>query len=187
MAKKAEKRLALKALREERTREKAARQFINPNPGRSIVEGAAVDPRRVVPDTKLSPQRRLMCWDRKIEDVEGQWSWGAPRKCSQDHWNDIVYPFLTEYEKKSWGEIDTERTGKGKRRRKKHVHYPFDRLIDEAYERLIKLELDDFATSIFRFRLSGLQRLFGFRIPATAMFHMVWFDPEHRLYKQQPS
>ena len=51
-----------------------------------------------------------------------------------------------------------------------------------AYQRLVDLELDDFSTDLFRFRLSGKERLYGFRIEAEAMFYMLWYDPHHKIY-----
>jgi hypothetical protein len=124
----------------------------------------------------------LMVLDRTHEDVVDSWSWGRERCCLHDSWEEVVGPYLDMYQAKRWGEIDAEMTGKGKKRRKKHVYYPFEKLVDEAHERLIELELDDFAPNIFRFRLTGKQRLFGFRIEASATFYTVWFDPDHAIY-----
>lgn len=184
MASKAEKRLERKALKLEKTLEKTARQFADPQPQRAVAEGATIDPKKEVVEPTLAPAQQMMKWDRSMEDLEGAWSWGAERKCCDDHWTTIVHPFLGQCERKKWGEIDNERTGKGRRRRSKHTYYSFDMIIDEAYARLVELKIDDFAPNIFRFRLSGLRRLYGFRVENTATFHMIWFDPEHRLYKQ---
>lgn len=78
MPKKAEKRLAQRALHLEKALEKSARQFADPTP------------KKVVPHTKLPPHRRMMCWDRELEDVQGQWSWGADVRCCDDDWNGIA-------------------------------------------------------------------------------------------------
>lgn len=121
-----------------------------------------------------------MRWSRDKEDADGAWSWGSPRACAAAEWNGTVHPFLEECRRKRWSEIDAERTGTNWRR-KKHIHYSFDQIIHEAYERLIELQLDDFSPDIFRFRLSGKRRLYGFR--TDPVFFMVWFDPDHRLYK----
>jgi hypothetical protein len=181
---KVEKRLARKALKLEQTLQKSARQFIEPSLSRSVAEGATVEAKKRIPEPELTPHQRLMKWDRTLEDKEaGKWSWGDDRKCCDKDWDNRVHPFLKEYEKKKWGEIDSETTGPRRKRRKKHVYYTFDKLIDEAYERLVDMELNDFAPNIFRFRLSGKRRLYGFRIDPTAMFHMIWFDAKHRLYK----
>lgn len=184
MASKAEKRLERKALKLERALGKSARQFADPVVSRTVTEAATIDPKKQPPELKLKSHERTMQWDRSLEDKkEGQWSWGDDRKCSDRDWDEKVHPFLSEYAKKKWGEIDSERTGPPHKRRKKHCHYTFDKLVDEAYQRLVDLKIDDFAPNIFRFRLSGKRRLYGFRIEATAMFHMIWFDPKHMLYK----
>lgn len=183
-SKKAEKRLALKALKVTKSLEKSARQIVDPVLSRSITDAIRIEPKKQVLEPELTPHQRLMRWDRSLEDdKEGNWSWGDQRKCNESDWEIRVHPFLLEYEKKKWGEIDSERTGKPRKRRPKHCYYTFDKIIKEAYDRLIELELDDFAPNIFRFRLSGKRRLYGFRIDPTATFHLIWFDPKHQLYK----
>lgn len=44
---------------------------------------------------------------------------------------------------------------------------------------------DTFGGTIFRFRLSGEKRLWGFRKGAT--FHAVLWDPEHKVFPTEPS
>ena len=120
-----------------------------------------------------------MTWTREMEDHADAWSWGDARACG-NAWENRISPFLEEYEKKKWGEIDSERTGKRKKRRQKHCYYNSSQIIREAYDRLLFLHLDDFTDCIFRFRLSGKERLYGFRV--STVFHYVWWDPNHLLY-----
>jgi hypothetical protein len=179
---KAEKRQARRELKLQHNLEKSARQFIDPQPSRTVSQAIEVEPEKKVSETTLTPHQKLMVLDRTHEDVVDSWSWGTKRSCLHDEWEAIVGPYLDIYQTKRWSEIDAEMTGKGRKRRKKHIYYPFEKLVDEAHQRLIELKLDDFAPDIFRFRLSGKRRLFGFRIEATAIFYTVWFDPDHAIY-----
>lgn len=172
MSKKAAKRLEQKNTRLAKTLEKTAKQFANPPAHKTI------------PKTDAPLAHEMMRWTRDQEDTApGSWSWGTECKCCDEDWARIIHPFLLEYETKRWNEIDAERTGKGRKRRQKHIFYTFEQIVSEAYQRLIDLQLDDFAPNIFRFRLSGRRRLYGFRIAATGMFHMIWFDPTHSIYR----
>jgi len=181
VSKRAEKRLAKKALKLEKILAKVARQSEEPEPSRQVVEASVIPTSKDIPDTEIKPSQRYMRWTRELEDTGGNWSWGVPRGCG-DLWGAEIEPFLKQYEKKKWGEIDSERTGKGKRRRSKHCFYSYDKIIQEAFDRLVELELDDFAEQIFRFRLSGKKRIFGFRQPE--LFFFVWYDTQHKIYLQ---
>lgn len=184
MISKAEKRAAKKELKLEKALEKSTRQFAEPTATRAVIEQATVTARKQVSEpTLVTPHQKYMRWDKVNHDKEsGQWSWGAERKCPDNDWISRVHPYLLLFEKKKWGEIDAEMTGKGRKRRKKHIYYAIHNLVSEAYDRLIELELDDFAEDIFRFRMSGKERLYGFRVEPTAMFHMIWYDPHHKIY-----
>ena len=86
--------------------------------------------------------------------------------------------FLLNMEKKSWSEIQSETTG-STNRHKKHHDMDVSEIVKEAQYRLTIINLDEFDV-IFRFRLSGLKRLWGFRILST--FKIVWYDPTHKIY-----
>lgn len=125
-----------------------------------------------------TPGAELMTWTRDTADVAGEWSWGS-RSCLDDDWDEIVLPFLSEYEKKNWNEITSEKTGSGKKRRKKHITYPVADICKEAQDRLVEIERDDIDL-VFRFRLGGRERLFGTR--AGPLFSLLWWDPTHKIY-----
>jgi len=51
---------------------------------------------------------------------------------------------------------------------------------------LRKRKLDEtFGDEMFRFRLGGTARLWGFR--ANRTFHVVWWDPLHKVYPTEAS
>ncbi|MFQ5954496.1 MAG: hypothetical protein ACE5JZ_05475 [Kiloniellales bacterium] len=114
-----------------------------------------------------------------MADREGRWSWGVDRDWTEDVWIRVIGPFFADYTRKTWGQIDAETTGPASRRRQKHTYYDFTMIKREAIRRLEALEIDDFAPDMFRFRISGLKRLYGFRVNPT--FHFVWYDPTHEI------
>jgi hypothetical protein len=93
-----------------------------------------------------------------------------------------IFEFLCEMGRLSWGEIENQTTG-GRSRHKKHHEQPIESLTsDKAKEAIGRRSLDEtFGDSIFRFRMEGEKRLWGFRNDST--FHVVFWDPDHRLYE----
>jgi hypothetical protein len=93
-----------------------------------------------------------------------------------------IFDFICEMGRRSWGEIESDTTGSQDRHRKHH-----DQLIEsltclKAKDAISRHGLDEmFGDSIFRFRLEGERRLWGFRYDNT--FHVVFWDPDHELYK----
>lgn len=173
MSAKAQKRLLAKQLRLDKSLKKNATIVERVRTEKAVALSAIV-----LEDT--SEPQTLMSYDITEADVEGTWSWGEPRRCSDEHWSTEALPFLEEYCGKKWGEIDSEGTGKGKKRRQKHCHYKFGQLINEAYDRLVEIKKDDFADRIYRFRLGGKLRLYGFRV--RKVFFYLWYDRQHKIY-----
>jgi hypothetical protein len=97
-----------------------------------------------------------------------------------------IFDFLCEMGRLSWGEIETQTTGT-KNRHRKHHEQPIDSLTSpEAKGAIAQEALDEtFGDSIFRFRLQGEQRLWGFRNDST--FHVMWWDPNHDIYATEPA
>ncbi|WP_343932276.1 hypothetical protein [Nesterenkonia lutea] len=85
--------------------------------------------------------------------------------------------FLEECGKKTWGEIEQETSG-GHR---KHHGQPLDSLCAEARERLRAQGLtEDSEEELFRFRLTGPGRLWGFK--SGSLFKLIWWDENHQVY-----
>ena len=121
----------------------------------------------------------VFSYDKK--DCDGTWSWGMSRNWEEENeYKTKIEEFHKNYHNnKSWGEALEETTGPPNKRRKKHVFYPLDRIIKEAHNRLVELNMDDFE-SIFRFRLSGKFRFFGCVIGN--VFLVIWHYPNHEIY-----
>ena len=50
----------------------------------------------------------------------------------------------------------------------------------EAQKRLTDLHLDETFEDLFRFRVGGKKRLWGFEVDG--VFHVLWWDAEHQVY-----
>lgn len=87
--------------------------------------------------------------------------------------------------KLSWGEIEQHRTG-GRTAHKKHHSQEISSLAPAAQADAAKAKLGEtFGDEMFRFRLGGEQRLWGFR--DGRVFHVIWWDPDHDVYPTDPS
>lgn len=143
-------------------------------------EASRVAPSKSVPAVALKPSRQKMQLDISMADREGHWSWGIARDWGEDVWLQTIEPFLNDYIQKTWGQIDAEFTG-AQWRRPKHISYEFSVIKREAVTRLEELQIDDFAPDIFRFRIAGRKRLYGFRI--NPKFYLLWYDPTHEIIR----
>lgn len=86
--------------------------------------------------------------------------------------------FLCEMNRLTWNEIRAQMAGG----HKKHHDHPIDRLnarVRTALSRRPDLE-EILDSDLFRFRLSGRKRLWGFVQEQT--FYVLWWDPLHRVY-----
>ena len=177
MGNKSEKRLARKALENEKFEAKKLRQAENPENNKYVSEYELARAEKRVREPE-KPRDRNMAWSDAQTDFLGEWSWGS-RECLIDDWADEIHPFLTEYEKKTWLQIYDERTGV-KNRRQKHISYEVQQICKEAQDRLVELERDD-VDYVFRFRLAGPKRLYG--VLQAHLFFVLWWDPQHNIYK----
>lgn len=121
-----------------------------------------------------------MTWSCDDPDRDGAWESGTPRDWGDDVWAAEIEPKLDHWSELTWGEIDAFASGTG---HKMHHGMDVDDITEEAQLRLV--ELDKYTDTIFRFRLGGRPRLWGFRYLAD--FDVIWFDPEHEIYPTDPS
>ncbi|MFD1217219.1 hypothetical protein [Microbulbifer celer] len=144
-----------------------------PHLQRAEVEKAK-EPRAVKSGSRFGEQ---VTWCISRSDKDGTWSWGEPRAWGQHEWDNEISPKFLEFEKLTWAEIDQFSSESG---HKMHHGHEFEELVDEAQLRWIDLDLEEFADNIFRFRLEGTKRAWGFILQAH--FHFVWWERDHRIY-----
>lgn len=100
-----------------------------------------------------------------------------------DHAPDLVR-FICEIGRLTWREIEAQQTG-GKRRHRKHHSQDVESLCTDAQKDFRRAKLGEtFGEEVFRFRLSGEKRLWGFRVGR--VFHAIWWDPHHKVYPTEP-
>ncbi len=175
MSKKADKRIAKKFEKELKAKSKTIKHLIAPIISKTP-ESLLVTPAKLVRVAQEPDKPTLMTYATGHEDREGTWSWGENRDWGDEVWRDKLEPFLKLYHNQfTWPQIEGQKTN-GK---KKHVSYPPGTIVKEARDRLIELKKDDLEESIFRFRMSGKVRLYGFRL--AGIFYCLWFDRLHKI------
>jgi hypothetical protein len=92
-----------------------------------------------------------------------------------------IINFLCEMAQLTWREIEGQQASGHKR----HHSQPVASINADARAHIGRQRLDEvFGDAIFRFRLSGQKRLWGFR--KARVFHVLWWDHEHRVYETEP-
>jgi hypothetical protein len=135
---------------------KQARQSLSPD--LSKTPRIAFDPTRI---EKATPT-----WKFGRFDVDGPW--GHAQIDRKILLQDIL-PKLRNYESMSWSDIVANRH---------HNHsVPIHDLISKARQRLDDLGIED--DTLFRFRLTGTQRVWGIR--DRDAFYILWWDPDHEI------
>ena len=123
-------------------------------------------------------QKPVFSFEHLDRSQPGEWS----HDLSSDEHAPEVLAFLCEMARLSWSEIGAMQTG-GRRRHKKHHSQEVSSLRPEAQRYAEQRGFDRiFGEDAFRFRLGGEKRLWGFRVGRT--FHVVWWDPLHKVYPQ---
>ena len=90
-----------------------------------------------------------------------------------------LFQFICEMARLTWAEIERQQTG-GRDRHRKHHDQEVDSICPEAKADFDRCKLGErFGETLFRFRLSGEKRLWGFRVGTT--FHVIWWDPGHEV------
>lgn len=159
--------------------------FIEPRQNKFPSQSKNVKPSLAYVDVKKRPKSQekgsiydfQMRWRCEKANRDGIWSWGDPRNWSQDEWDTKILPSFKEWGMLRWREICSQPTGN---RGKMHHEHEFHSIAKEAQERWFERDLDEFADQIFRFRLSGKWRVWGFTLQH--IFFIVWLDRMHKIY-----
>lgn len=108
-------------------------------------------------------------WLFSMLDTEGPWGrCGLSTECV---WSDIL-PKILNFESMRWSDFHGDTC---------HSVEVW-KLIPEARKRIEHLNLDD-VDELWRFRLTGLQRLWGIR--EGERFKILWWDPKHEICPSQ--
>ena len=110
-------------------------------------------------------------WKFSIFDAEGPW--GVERLARGKVLEEILEK-LRNFESQTWAQIEQAE--------KQHHSVLTQILIKKANDRLEVLQLDD-VEELFRFRLTGKQRIWGIR--DRNIFKILWWDDDHEICPSQ--
>jgi hypothetical protein len=132
---------------------------------RYLNEPAAKKTVRIGVDPTTYQQERPV-W--KIDWFDAEGPWGRHGMPEAQIWADI-FPKLKNFESMTWAQIISN----------KHINHSVSAasLVKAARDRILALKLD--IDELFRFRLTGVQRLWGIRDRST--FRILWWDPNHSI------
>lgn len=177
---KREARLARAALKKLQQEDKSAR--LRDRPAENGAPRIEMAPQAREVRTGADPgsiYQMQMEWSDGNADREGTWSWGHERDWGDEVWKEVIEPKIVEFGRLLWREIEAMTTDTGHR-----SHHPMDVEIihNDAISRLY--EIEQYQDSIYRFRLGNRRRLWGFR--TVNVFEILWYDPEHNIYRVEP-
>lgn len=112
------------------------------------------------------------------EDDSCRWTWDL----TPDELQELM-AFLAHSSRRTWAEIEGDRTGRRNRHKKHHNHDVAD-ICKEAQTRLHQ-HIDESHDKLFRFRYAGEKRIWGVR--DRAVFRMIWADLHHQVYPTDPN
>lgn len=108
---------------------------------------------------------------------KNQWAF-APTEADSK----TLLTFLCEMAALTWREIEQQTSGG----RRKHHDQAFESIATGAQKDATRKRLDrTFGDTLFRFRLGSRARLWGFR--DGRVFHVVWWDWDHKVYPTEPN
>lgn len=167
-------RLERQALKAAKAAQKNIKQFATPEIDKLIKQAKNPQTNKQAKSIDLGSRYHLrMSWASDLEDRKGSWSWGVERDWGDELSESYIYPFLSDCQNSTWGQLESQKAGD----RHRHISYDIEQIVPEAQARLIELELDDH-DKIFRFRMTNKNRLYGV-ILNICVFNTVWFDPTH--------
>lgn len=116
-----------------------------------------------------------MTWCARHADLDDGWSWGEERQWTEQEWTHEIKATLDQLEARDWSELQNMGSDAG---HLMHHDQEVSSLCEEAQERWVKLELDEFDIS-FRFRMGNLKRAWG--VELQGHFYLVWYERNHMI------
>lgn len=137
-----------------------------------------------VPSGSTAKARPLFCFQHVDSSSKNEWNFKLDADQSKE-----VMDFICEMARLTWGEIDSLRYNgkKGQRFLCNHtIEITAPKFSSEACDDLRRRKLDQtFGDTMYRFRVTSKKRLWGFR--HGEIFHVVWWDPKHKVYPMDKS
>lgn len=108
-------------------------------------------------------------WCFELVDEEGKWN---PYRVDFK----FIVEHLVNFERMTWDEVFKKTHDSGKSGN--HYITP-DKLCKNAQDRFRKLNLEEYADSLYSIRLNNLIRIFG--LLRDGVFYILWFDEKHEI------
>ena len=116
-------------------------------------------------------------WVFDMLDNSEEFAFNVQRISENGHL-ELVFSKMIEYTNLTWAEIKKQTHDRSNK--SKHHLLDYAGLSKEAVARINKLKLEEYTDSIFSFALQNKVRIIGIRI--NEIFHVVWYDAEHKFY-----
>lgn len=127
---------------------------------------------RTIPDSSGSSDDECVVWKFDKLDKGGEFAFNID--CDGFRHHDFLDKMII-YSNRKWSEIKRDTHDKAK---SKHHFLESNELSKAAQERIRKLKLEEYSDSIFSFSFDNKLRVIGIR--EDELFHVVWYDPEHK-------
>jgi hypothetical protein len=89
--------------------------------------------------------------------------------------------FMCSITGSTWTQVQAQMySPRNKPARQKHHYQGVDTLAAQAQARIVAAGLEEVVNEVFRFRLGSTKRLWGF--VADAVFYVLWWDRDHKVY-----
>jgi hypothetical protein len=138
-------------------------------------------PKAAPPAPSTQGEKPLFGFEHAHRNARGPWAFKPSSEDAAE-----LFEFICEMAKLTWSDIERQRTGGLTNRHRKHHSQDVGSLCPEAQQDFGRAKLGErFGEDIFRFRLSGEKRLWGFRIGR--IFHVIWWDPDHEVCRTEPN
>ena len=127
---------------------------------------------KALPDMRAVTIDGMPKFSFRFADFEDRVDWSWP----SDSTTIEILKFISEVSKNEWREILMQNSGG----HKKHHHHEFASVCKEARDLIALMKHDERFEELFRFRLTGKKRLWGFK--QGEVFYPLWWDAEHKIY-----
>lgn len=132
--------------------------------------------KKAVRSTSASSDSEKIIWVFDKPDTDGEFAFRIADMSDRDI--RIVFDKMMLYESMTWSEAKQQTHDKDAR--SKHHHLDFEGMSKQAQDRIRKLDLGEETDAVFSFALTNKLRIIGIR--DGRLFHVKWYDPEHRFY-----
>lgn len=143
------------------------------------LSGSSNAPKARLPAQANRQKRPHFCFEHVDTSTKESWAFTPGESASAE-----ILSYLCDLACLSWAEIEAQQVGPAKKRKPRHHYQDVDKICGEARKDLSRRKLaNTFGDApLFRFRLSGKKRLWGFRTDRT--FHVLWWDWDHKVCPQ---